>query len=83
MMDEIQNAAYYPPTERKSMSKYHGITHGIQDHLLESEHYVKWCKENQCSKGIHLFDEVRTTDKHYLHCDICGLEVHIERINHV
>lgn len=30
-----------------------------------------------CPRGWHLFDEV-VSSGHYLHCDACGLEVHIK-----
>jgi len=49
------------------MSKYNGITYN-----------QKW-KPN-CKEGEHLFDEVWSSSSHYLHCDICGLEVHIQEI---
>jgi hypothetical protein len=29
---------------------------------------------------MHLFDEVWSVEDHYLHCDSCGLEVHIEKL---
>lgn len=32
-----------------------------------------------CPRGWHLFDEVTTVFGHYLHCDACGLIVHVAR----
>lgn len=34
-------------------------------------------KDAHCPKGNHLWDEVWSTDRHYLFCDACGLMLHI------
>ena len=61
-------------------NKYHGITHNIGNSFLDNENYCQFYKEINCKKGVHLFDEVWSLEEHYLHCDICGLEVHISKI---
>lgn len=57
----------------KKKAKYYGITHEPLGY--QSKEYGLY----KCSKGIHAFDEVLSID-HYLHCDVCGLKVYIERI---
>ena len=39
-----------------------------------------WKKIN-CSRKMHLFDEVGTTEQHYLNCDACNLIVNITTIS--
>lgn len=63
----------------KLKNEYHGITHGIKL-KLDDDKYCELFKKYFCSKGIHAFDEVWSIENHYLHCDICGLEVHINKI---
>lgn len=55
-------------------NKYHGITYEIEKWKTEK------MKMENCSNGIHAFDEVWSIEAHYLHCDYCGLEVHIKEI---
>lgn len=50
------------------------------------EEHARW-REEKCPFGWHLFDEVRSLPSapafggsHYLHCDACGLEVHIAAV---
>lgn len=38
-------------------------------------------KKYLCPKDMHLLDEVMSMDSHYLVCDACDLEIHIERFN--
>ncbi len=68
------------------INKYLGITHPIEkEQWGEKEQNIlfeAW-KITNCIHGIHLWDEVCTIDSHdnhYLHCDACGIEVHIEKI---
>lgn len=60
--------------------KYHGITHRLTDAMLNDRKFCEKLKERVCSSGVHYFDEVLSLEDHYLHCDICGLEVHINKI---
>lgn len=55
---------------------YFGITHGE----FSDEQLKNWNRRN-CSKNWHLFDEVWNLKDHYLVCDACGLEVHVESID--
>ena len=62
-------------------NKYLGITHPLEDKgLLDSEEFVESWKQANCKNGIHMFDEVWSLEHHYLHCDICEIEVHIKEI---
>lgn len=65
------------------INKYIGITHPVSDEgITEKEHNIileAW-KHSNCPQGIHLFDEVWTTNRHVLHCDACGMEVYISKI---
>jgi len=47
---------------------YRGLTYNI-----------KW--KGCCAMGIHRLDEVCSPDVHYLHCDDCGLMIHIKSID--
>lgn len=68
------------------VNKYIGITHPMTDDgndskiLLETKEFRKAWKTSNCSQGIHLFDEVWSIEHHYLHCDACGMEVHIAKV---
>lgn len=64
----------------ESTNEYCGITHNIPQYLFERALFLKQWKEECCPKGKHLFDEVWSQTDHYLHCDICGMEVHISHI---
>lgn len=57
------------------MNKYIGITYPTR---LQKK--LKEWKKIHCSKNEHLFDEVCSDKNHYLHCDACGLIVHIKKI---
>lgn len=65
-------------------NKYIGITHPLsQDERLDAKAYdliLEAWKSTNCPLGIHLWDEVWSIDNHYLHCDACGVEVHIDKI---
>ncbi len=61
------------------VNKYIGITHPLSD-IVESEEFCASWKAANCAQGIHAFDEVYSDSAHYLHCDVCGMEVHIEKI---
>ena len=37
-------------------------------------------KKYACKYGYHLWDEVLTTERHYLYCDACGKSVTIEGV---
>lgn len=58
--------------------KYHGITYPI--FFCFKPFFWLW-KRICCRRGWHLFDEVWSTDNHYLHCDVCELVVNIESID--
>ena len=62
------------------INKYVGITHPIQEALTENNEFCEAWKLSNCSQGIHAFDEVWALEHHYLHCDVCGMEVHISKI---
>ena len=65
------------------INKYIGMTHPISDKKFKKEEHdliLKAWKRTNCIIGCHLFDEVWSLENHYLHCDACGLEVHIEKI---
>jgi hypothetical protein len=71
------------------INKYVGITHPVLAEGLNEKEYgtiLQAWKHSNCIQGIHLFDECWSTNagdggvEHYLHCDACGMEVHI---NHV
>jgi len=61
-------------------NKYLGITHPLDDKLLESPEFAESWRQANCKNGVHLFDEVHSLDSHYLHCDVCEIEVHIKEI---
>lgn len=61
------------------VNKYVGITHPL-DGMEEIPEFIESWKASNCSQGIHAFDEVWALEHHYLHCDVCGMEVHIEKI---
>ena len=55
--------------------EYHGLTHIPVPKILLScwNHFL-------CKRNIHLFDEVKSTELHYLSCDACDLMVIITSI---
>ena len=58
--------------------KFRGITYF---HFLGHE-WIYWLwKKWFCPKNIHLLDECESGDDHYLSCDACNLEVHIDRFD--
>lgn len=65
------------------INKYIGITHPIEQEKWGEEElktvHAAW-KATNCPQGIHLFDEVWSVSDHYLHCDACGMEIHISKI---
>lgn len=69
------------------IKKYIGITHPLGNKgIAEEEHNLileAW-KNSNCPQGIHLWDECYSSGddgpEHYLHCDACGMEVHIEKV---
>lgn len=65
------------------INKYVGITHPVLADGLDDKQYdtiLEAWKNANCVQGVHLFDEVWSNENHYLHCDACGIEVHIEKI---
>jgi len=62
------------------INSYIGITHPITDDLLEKEDFCKAWKKANCVNGIHLFDECWSLEEHFLHCDVCGMDVYIDKI---
>ena len=61
----------------KAKTRYRGITYPSR---YENTKALRRWKDENCSKGWHLFDEVYSPGDHYLHCDACGLMVCIEKI---
>ena len=61
-------------------NKYIWITHPLHEVLLKNDVFIESWKYTNCVNGIHVFDEVYSDESHYLHCDICGLEVHIDKV---
>jgi hypothetical protein len=65
------------------INRYIGITHPISNEGITDKEFKTilgaWKLAN-CSQGIHLFDEYWNVDKHVLHCDACGIEIYIEKI---
>jgi hypothetical protein len=61
------------------VNKYIGITHPLDD-MVEVKEFCESWKASNCSQGIHAFDEVHSLEVHCLHCDMCGMEVHISKI---
>ena len=59
--------------------KYVGITHPLGE-AVEMDEFCKAWKQSNCAHGIHAFDEVLSDDSHFLVCDVCGMEVYIEKI---
>ena len=62
------------------VNKYVGITHPINELLTDNKEFCEAWKITNCKNGIHVFDEVWSLEHHYLHCDVCGMEVHIKEI---
>ena len=68
-------------------NKYIGITHPIDGNMADAKEqeviFQAW-KVANCPQGIHLWDECLSSGDdgpdHYLHCDACGMEVHIKKI---
>lgn len=58
-------------------SKWGNITYDPA--LCNPQLLLQW-KEEKCPKGWHLFDEMKSASEHALHCDACGLLVHIAYI---
>lgn len=57
--------------------KYYGLTY---PKILDNK-FIKWLwRKLMCKYGYHLFDEVLSIEHHYLSCDACGSEVHIETV---
>lgn len=65
------------------INHYIGITHPISGNIVDNKHkelvFEAWRRTN-CPNGIHLFDEVLSNNDHYLHCDACGIDVHIAKV---
>ncbi len=60
-------------------NKYVGITYP----KIFSNKFLNWLwKKYMCPRKIHLFDEC-LSDKHYLVCDCCDIEVVIESIREI
>lgn len=65
------------------INKYIGLTHPLGETKLNDEELdliLEAWKNSNCPQGIHLWDEVWSLDDHYLLCDACEMEVHIEKI---
>lgn len=59
------------------MNKYHGISY---PKIFDNNFVRKIWKRLFCKRDWHLFDEV-LSNKHYLHCDACELEIEIKKIH--
>lgn len=65
-------------TNRPGLTSYQGLTHGIP-----SWGWLMWLRRKiLCPQKIHTYDEVWSSGRHYLSCDACGLEIHINRVNY-
>lgn len=65
------------------INKYVGISHPLGKTELDDEELdliLNAWKNSNCPQGFHLWDEVWSIDSHYLHCDACGMEIHIDHI---
>ncbi len=62
------------------INKYVGITHPLEEAITQVKEFTESWKAANCAHGIHAFDEVWSLEHHYLHCDVCEMEVHIEKI---
>jgi hypothetical protein len=66
-------------------NKYIGIIHplSLDERLDEKFHdlILEAWKATNCPLGVHLFDEVLSEIGHRLHCDACGMEVYIEKVD--
>lgn len=58
-----------------SFEHYKGYTY----HSLFSFMFPPW-KRFMCTKEMHLWDEVATSERNYLICDACDIEVDIRAI---
>lgn len=61
-------------------NKYIGITHPIKKDIIKNKTFCVSWKISNCLNGIHAFNEICDVDGHYLLCDVCRIEVHIEKI---
>jgi hypothetical protein len=72
-----------------STKPYEGITHGVP--FGQAQRFCRvqsWAhsvllrawKRRHCPGGRHALDEVWSGADHFLHCDACGLMVHIARV---
>ena len=61
------------------INKYIGITHPLGN-IVEDKTFCEAWKQANCAQGIHAWDEVWAKEHHYLHCDVCGMEVHINKV---
>ena len=71
-----------------STKMYEGMTHGVPfgqaqrcyrlQTALHNALLRAW-KKHRCPTGRHAFDEA-AGNEHFLHCDACGLMVHIARV---
>jgi hypothetical protein len=57
---------------------YHGFTYPKNK---RSDKALRRWRLKRCQKGQHLWDECLTLDRHTLHCDACGLQVHIGHVD--
>ena len=62
------------------VNKYIGITHPLGEDIISNKEISEAWKQSNCKQGIHAWDEVWALEHHYLHCDICGMEVHIKKV---
>lgn len=65
------------------INRYIGITHPLTDEGLNGKEFdtiLQAWKITNCSNGIHLWDECWSIESHTLHCDACGIEIHIEKV---
>jgi len=61
------------------MSPYEGITY---PHLFYNNRLIRWFwKKYMCPQNKHVLDEVHSDVDWYLSCDICNIEIHINKIN--
>jgi len=56
---------------------YYGITY---PKIFRGKIALYLWRRFNCRRNMHLFDEVSSNTDHYLSCDACELEVHINRV---
>jgi hypothetical protein len=56
-----------------------GIKNPLND-MVNNETFKEAWKMSNCINGIHAFREILFESNHFLICDVCKIEVHIDHI---